>query len=220
MNAKEAYETLRLDLWHWLKERGFELSEDGVYQVDAWEIYHSDMNYLWWTSLWHSGAIPQAWFDIIAEGVGPGVRVLDVGAGHGFSGLSLGMMTGAQVDFYDFDKTSLGAEFIRAMGTKYGLSLGVYEYGEEIGGYDLVVAADLLEHTGNHLAGLRWIGSLGKRMHMCYPVSVEYLPPYVKRVDDWVDDEVIMSVIPHRYALEGTDVADSRRFVSFHQKEA
>lgn len=217
-SAREAYDLLVRELWDWLAAHGHTLAEDGEYEVDLTQLYNNDLDYLWWTALWHAHPVVQSWLDGIAANMSA-ARVLDLGTGNGFTGLTIALLTSAQVVFSDFDATSLGSQFIRDFCEVHDLTYEIRSYQDlDDTEYDIVIAADVLEHTGNHPAALRWFARLGKEVHICYPISVPWAPPYIKRVDDWVDDELIMIAIAARYNLLGTIVSNRRRFVSYQRR--
>ncbi|KKL85249.1 hypothetical protein LCGC14_1956620, partial [marine sediment metagenome] len=62
--------------------------------------------------------------------------------------------------------------------------------------YDIAVALDVMEHTGNHLGFVRWISELAQRVVVCYP-RMEFSPPYVTVVDElsWSNQSSLINAV-------------------------
>ncbi len=141
-----------------------------------------------------------------------GTKIIDVGCCSGITGLNLAVQ-GYPVTFHDFE--GLGLDFIRWFSERHALNTEVIPYGQELERHhDIAIALDVLEHTGNHLAFIKWISYLAGRVMICYPLSVPFMPPYEKVLDEWVDDLAIRDIVRHRYKLIHDEAPGSdRRFL-------
>ncbi len=126
--------------------------------------------------------------------------IVDVGCAFGLAGLPFAMM-GYNVTFHDFE--GVGLEFVRWITGRMNLvNTHVIPYGQPIPRHALALCFDVLEHTGNHLATLKWFKELGDIVAMTYPCRVAYRPPYLKEgLDEWVDDELIVRAIEYRHRV-------------------
>lgn len=161
------------------------------------------------TSFHHDHAVSE-----LVTGLKPpaGTTIIDVGCCSGFTGLTFALQ-GYKVAFHDFE--GLGLQFVRWFGDKHALDIEVIPYGGEIEKrYDIAIALDVMEHTGNHLGFIRWISDLAHRVIICYPLMA-FGPPYSDDLDEWVDDQVIRNVVEARYKLQDDYLSTSadRRFL-------
>lgn len=138
---------------------------------------------------------------------------VDVGCGNGFTGLLLSQYGDFSITFQDYE--GLGLDFIRHYLSKNPQINGsVVPYGEYVPRHTVAVALDVLEHTHNHLASLRWFRSLGDYVAMSYPL-MPYAPPYVVMVDEYVDDEALLYVCEKRYQVILAKIVNGRRFLIY-----
>ena len=142
--------------------------------------------------------------------------VTDAGCMFGGSGLVMAM-AGIKTTFHDFP--GIGLDFIRWYAKEAHIEpyVELLPYGAPIHKADLCLALDVLEHTGNHLATLRWLKQLGQIICMTYPVSVPWNYPFdnAKVIDEWVDDEAIGWVLQRRHDVLFTSLHYERRMVIF-----
>lgn len=172
--------------------------------------YTDSPEYLLYTTSFHHDASIRALIEPLSPPVG--TTIIDVGCCSGFTGLSLAM-NGYRVAFHDFE--GLGLSFIRWFSDRQELNTQVIPYGSEMTErYDLAIALDVMEHTGNHLGFIRWISSLAHKVIVCYPL-MPFAPPYSDQIDEWVDDQVIRSVVESRYKLfdDYLSTSGDRRFL-------
>ena len=81
--------------------------------------------------------------------------------------------------------------------------------------YNIVVALDVLEHTGNHLGFLKWIEGLGEKAFISFPYITKFYPPYEPVIDEWVDVDAISSIIVERYENVDFHRIDGRIFIQY-----
>ena len=126
-------------------------------------------------------------------------KVIDVGCASGITGLNF-LEFGHHVTFHDYD--GIGLEFLRWLRfseKRQNMLISSYECSLSHTPYDIVVAFDVLEHTGNHLGFLKWMESLGKSIVLCFPYSQGFTPPYEPQLDEWVDVDAICNIINLKY---------------------
>ena len=140
-------------------------------------------------------------------------RIVDVGCAAGLTGLPFAL-AGYHVTFHDYE--GLGLRFLRHFIAEQQLAAVVVPYGEPIEQHDWALAVDVIEHTGDQLACLKWLESLGKKILLTYPLTIEYQPPYlVSRVDEWVDDLGIVSLVDYRYKVFLCVKCEQRRYLGY-----
>jgi hypothetical protein len=146
----------------------------------------------------------------LAQRIHPSDTIVDAGCASGFAGLSLAQFGRGRVIFHDYP--GLGLSFLDWFIKNEPLEQArVVAYTEPIEQHDWCLACDVLEHTGNHLAALKWFATLGKKVALCYPLSIGFSPPYVNVIDEWVDDEMIQAAIARRHTILDTAIRDGRR---------
>jgi len=193
------YDTIEKAGDEFLKNIPRHMSDD----TDKIGTYTKSTDYFYQTLEYHRSPYVRS-FNGLALQVLPGFKlhdVVDVGCAWGITGLTFAMQ-GTPTTFYDYD--GIGLDFLRwaKHDTSVGKNINVVPYGEPIKRHGMCLAFDVLEHTGNHLAALRWFKELGDLVVMCYPTRVPRLEPYKPYgLDEWVDDEAIMWVIQRRYQL-------------------
>lgn len=179
------------------------------YLSDKNRAYTASPDYLIYTTSFHHNRNVKAFEESIRPPVG--TQIIDVGCCAGMTGLALAMR-GYPVTFHDFE--GLGLQFVRWISSKRTLDTQVIPYGDQLTRrYDIAIALDVLEHTGNHLSFVRWISGLAGRVMICYPLSSGFEPPYVNVLDEWVDDEMIRLAVSHRYRVLHDQNPDGRRFL-------
>lgn len=179
------------------------------YLSDKKRAYTASSDYLIYVTSFHGNRNVAAFEESIKLPLG--ARFIDVGCCSGVTGLNLAMR-GYQVAFHDYE--GLGLDFIRWFSEKHHLKTEVVPYGQElVNSYDVAIALDVLEHTGNHLAFIKWISYLAGRIMICYPLSTGFSPPYENVLDEWVDDRAIREVVKERYRLIHDEAPDGRRFL-------
>ena len=148
-------------------------------------------------------------------------NIIDVGCALGHTGLEF-VEQNHFVTFYDFPGIGLlFLEWLKAnqefdnMTTKpYGSLNDKFKLDKE-DKFDIVLAFDVMEHTGNHLGFLKWLEHLGNKVYLCFPYVDEYFPPYVPRIDEWVDTDAIIKVIKRRYKNTDFLKVDGRLFAEY-----
>ena len=179
--------------------------------------YTASLDYLAYCSQFHYTPPMEHFFcHYLAAHIQDGQNVLEVGCLTGTSGLVLGRLKQVHLSFHDFE--GLGLDFIRVYCQLEGIKAEVIPYaptGLLRGGYDWVLALDVLEHTGNHLGFIKWVASLGYNVALCYPITTYFSPPHVAVLDEWVDDEAIQWTIERRYKMIVSYCLDGRRYMIF-----
>jgi hypothetical protein len=178
------------------------------YLLDKRRTYTASPDYLIYVTSFHGNRNVAAFEQSICAPLG--TRFIDVGCCSGVTGLNLALR-GYHVTFHDYE--GLGLEFIRWFSKEHRLDTKVIPYGEETVNYDVAIALDVLEHTGNHLAFIKWISSLADKVMICYPLSVPFAPPYENVLDEWVDDKAIRQIVSERYKVVSDENPDGRRFL-------
>lgn len=179
------------------------------YLSDKKRTYTASPDYLIYTVSFHGNRNVAAFEEAIKPPAGS--TIIDVGCCAGITGLNLAWQ-GYPVTFHDFE--GLGLDFIRWFSSRHQLNATVIPYGDELPiCYDLLVALDVLEHTGNHLAFVHWISTLAHQVRICYPLSAGFSPPYANVLDEWVDDEIIRETVAKRYRIIRDEDPDGRRFL-------
>lgn len=146
----------------------------------------------------------------LVERIHPSATIVDTGCASGFAGLSLAQFGRGRITFHDYP--GLGLDFLAWFIESEPLEQAqVVAYSQPIEQHDWCLACDVLEHTGNHLAALKWFATLGKKVGLCYPVSIPFSPPYVNVIDEWVDDGMIQAAIAKRHHILDTVIRDGRR---------
>lgn len=179
------------------------LADKGSLPVSANDkqgTYTSSTGYFLETLNYHKDPWVQSFLTRVIVTTQDTLDAVDAGCAFGITGLCMAM-AGKHVTFHDFE--GLGLAFIRWFGQREGLPIQVVPYGEYIRKHSMVVAFDVLEHTqGKHLAFLRWLRDLGHLVVLTYPCRVGRVPPFEPEgLDEWVDDEAIMTVIQHRHQM-------------------
>lgn len=175
---------------------------------DKHQTYTASPEYLLYTTSFHH----DHWIKELIDSLRPpaGTNFIDVGCCSGFTGLTLALR-GYGVTFHDFE--GLGLQFVRWFSDKHSLNTRIIPYGQDLPeSYDIAIALDVLEHTGNHLGFLYWISGLAKKVVITYPL-LSFVPPYDNRLDEWVDDQAIRSIVESRYHLVDDYSQASRRYL-------
>jgi hypothetical protein len=139
--------------------------------------------------------------------------ITDVGCVFGFSGLPLAH-AGYHVTFHDFE--GYGLEFIKWYIAREKLDAEVIPYGGVVHRQDVVLAIDVLEHTGNHLGAIKWFKELGDVVALSYPVRVPWKPPFEPSgLDEWIDDELMCMALRFRYQVYNSSLQHGWRTVVY-----
>jgi len=143
-----------------------------------------------------------------------------VGCALGHTGLQF--IQEHHVTFYDF--AGIGLLFLQWLkDDQQYQNMTVFPYGgiqDEIEKtkhekFDIVLAFDVLEHTGNHLGFLKWIEYLGNKVYLCFPFVNKFYPPYVPRIDEWVDTDAICDIVHSRYKNVDMLRVDQRIYIEY-----
>ena len=189
-------------------------SDVPISETDLIETYTKSTKYLKYTIAFHFNPYVLM-FMKTAFGRQEKADIIDVGCCSGFTGLMLAIR-GHRVTFHDFE--GVGLDFIRWVSNRHNLDTTVIPYGDPVEcRYDIAVALDVMEHTGNHLGFVRWISELARRVVVCYP-RMEFSPPYVTVVDEWIDDEGVRMGIGSRYNVIVDYEGGGRRFMIWEEK--
>lgn len=195
----------------------FTLGRDNGILFDAknpLSIYTCSIGYLSDVIQYHRTPDMARFILSLLDRIEPGDSIVDAGCASGFTGLSLAQYGRERVTFHDFP--GVGLEFLSwFIKTESLKTAKVVAYGQPIEQHQWCLACDMLEHTGNHLATLRWLSTLGQKVALCYPLSVPFSPPYVRTIDEWVDDEMIQAAIARRNTIIETDIRDGRRYTIY-----
>lgn len=176
---------------------------------DKIRTYTESADYLIGTTYFHNDIYVKQ-FEADFKKHSPGTRFLDVGCCTGSTGLALARR-GYHVGFHDFE--GLGLEFIRWLSGEESLDTDVIPYGtKEPVDYNVAIALDVMEHTGNHLGFIRWISSLAPKVIITYPLMA-FAPPYEMVIDEWIDDEAVRTILYERYTVLVDHTNASRRFL-------
>lgn len=185
------------------------------------DLYTKSINYIASTTAFHMSLSVIEFIASLTGLIDTNDLVVDVGTCSGFTGLSIALAGKRDVTLYDFD--GIGGEFIKYFIEQEGLTdcrfLPYSPENDKRKKYDWAIALDVLEHSGNQLAFVRWLTNLGRNVAMTYPMSVSFYPPYMSPIDDWVDDEIIVGVIGARYNILENYATNGRRFLIFSTQE-
>ncbi len=182
-------------------------------------LYTQDSTYLLYSVGWHSGYDICQFIEELARQIAPDDSVIEVGCESGITGLTLAHLCHNCDQFYltlhDYD--GLGPQFARDYAKKHNLPIHWQPYGVEPERHNWVVATDVLEHSGNHLAFLKWLDILGHFKVVTYPLSGRFCPPYgiESVIDEWVDDEGVLEVIGRRHRMIVSRIRDDRRYLIY-----
>lgn len=179
--------------------------------VDAkMDTYTRSAEYQFSVTHYHSTTDTALFILDLVKRIQPTDTIVDAGCASGFAGLSLAQYGRKRVTFHDYP--GLGLDFLAWFIKNEPLEQAqVVAYTQPIEQHNWCVACDVLEHTGNHLAALKWFATLGQKVALCYPVTVPFQPPYVNVIDEWVDDEMIQAAIAKRHTIIETYIRDGRR---------
>jgi len=148
-------------------------------------------------------------------------NIIDVGCALGHTGLKF-VEREHFVTFYDFP--GIGLAFLEWLKIDQGFNNMITKpYGslndkfklDKEDKFDIILAFDVMEHTGNHLGFLKWLEHLGNKVYLCFPYVDEYFPPYVPRIDEWVDTDTIIKVIKRRYKNVDFLKVDGRLYAEY-----
>lgn len=185
---------------------------DRAYSQDEKQAAYTESGkYLIYTTYYHDSiGLPELMKRIYEQ---PFQTVIDIGCCSGITGLIIAIDKKRAVTFHDFE--GLGLRFIRWFIEKHGLNTcKVIPYGDNIEYYDLVVGLDVIEHTGNHLGFIRWINDIGDVKFITHPL-MDFAPPYVNVLDEWVDGDAISLIIRSRYEMLFDYKQNNRRFMAW-----
>jgi hypothetical protein len=223
VNAEECFKVLFEDLKEYLGQyyKTVTISDPGKeqykYTGSKINLYTSDHNYLMYSVVWHRDGSVQSFLDQLVPFIGEDKTILEVGCETAFSGLTLAMIGGNPLTIHDY--FGIGPMFALWCAEKHGLDVKFVPYGVKPDQHDWVVATDVLEHSGNHLLFLKWIEALADKRAITYPTAVEIYPPYAEVLDEWVDDNVIASVILSRNDVDVLQIGpDGRRYIVYSKK--
>jgi hypothetical protein len=185
--------------------------------TDKVQTYTKSTDYFFETMEYHRCPYVQEFNGVALQAMGAFKMhtAVDVGCAWGVTGLVVAEH-GIPVTFHDFE--GAGLDFLRWTKNNGNLKdkINVVPYGDPIKRHGTCLAFDVLEHTGNHLAALRWFKELGDLVIMCYPTRVPLLEPFKPYgLDEWVDDEAIMWTIQRRYQLIYSSLRYSWRSIVF-----
>lgn len=141
-------------------------------------------------------------------------KIWDVGCVCGYTGMAFAL-NGYDVAFHDFD--GLGLDFLRWMKDENVLgyqNITIVPYGEPAPRRDWAIALDVIEHTTNQLAFLRWMSDLGRRVAFTFPTS-PYKEPFRLPLDQWVDGEAVGWIVERRHNVIHNEIADGRTYIVF-----
>lgn len=186
----------------------------GTNSDDLEETYTRSTEYLTYTTQFHRAADIAEFLVKVINQIKPGDTITDVGCHSGFTGLSVVMAGKQRVTFHDFE--GIGLEFVEWYIEHNDIGEArIIPYGTNPSRSKWVLAFDVLEHTGNQLAALKWLELLTNHyVAMTYPL-IGYHPPYIKPIDEYVDDEAIQMVIDSRYTIKESYIADGHRFTIY-----
>ncbi len=117
----------------------------------------------YWAWLWDSA--PDMVATLAAGAIGPGARVLEVGAGLGLVGLGLALSSGAHVTLTDYDPTALEAIPVQAqLNGIDSVNVAHLDWrdpsSDPEGTFDVIVGCDVIYEGGAHLPLLELCGRL------------------------------------------------------------
>jgi 2-polyprenyl-3-methyl-5-hydroxy-6-metoxy-1,4-benzoquinol methylase len=193
-----------------------ERPEVPVSTSDKLRTYTTSPQYLAYCAQYHQSPDVAQFLLTVAGLIQPGDSLVDVGCCAGFTGLMLAGYDKYPVTFHDYG--GIGLDFLRWVLANHDYpQTRVIPYHQPIEPHKWVVACDVLEHTGNHLATLRWLSELSSYgVVLCYPTAPAFAPPYVTdRLDEWVDDEAIQWVIERRYKVITSYIEETRRYTIY-----
>lgn len=211
--------------YQWLLEqisKFIEERSDLVYfdnYEDKYSVYTKSFEYLRNSAAFHTSSFVQEYISNLISDINIESRIIDIGCGSGATGMQFAFL-GHDITFCDFE--GIGLEFVRWLieKEKYENAKVVpYENANRdfFVFYDIILAFDVLEHTGNHLAFIKWLASLGKRVILTFPINEPFYPPYEnnKVLDEWVDWEAIQWIVYMRYFNIQFKIIDGRAYVDF-----
>ncbi len=192
------------------------LALPGYKKATSEQYYTQSPWYLLYTTEFHDDPNVSNFINMITSRTLTGTTFVDVGCGSGMTGLLIALQ-GFAVTFHDYE--SLGMDFIRGFIARHGLSASVIPYGEEVPRHTVAIALDVLEHTSSHVSTLRWLRELGINVALTYPL-LPYRRPYIREVDEYVDDEAMMLVANQRYNVVFATIHNKRRFLIYRDEVA
>ncbi len=180
---------------------------------DVNDIYVNNSEYLMSCTSFHFSD-DMIDFHMKLEGaIGIDDSVIDVGCESGITGLLLAH-SDRKVTFFDYD--SIGLWFIRWYLDKMHLPGETRIYSSDMPKHDYALALDVIEHSGDSLAFLRWMETLGKKVFITYPLTVGWQPTYLPtRIDEYVDDDAVRLICHARYSVFLDERVDDRRFLGY-----
>lgn len=184
------------------------------------EVYTQSIDYVTSTTRYHLEGPIIRFIASLSVLISPKDAIVDVGTCSGFTGFLMALAGKLDVTFYDYE--GIGSDFIEYFIEQEDLAEQCrflpYSSDNDKRKYDWVIALDVLEHTGNQLAFIKWLTNMGKNVAITYPMSIGFTPPWFKVVDDWVDDEAILKIIGDRYVISKNYTTQNRRFLVFHTR--
>lgn len=213
------------DLSHQMQGKLLEWAEQ---HPEVWEtrnnvgtlpsLYQTSLKYLLATMGYHQDAELECFLVKVRERIQQEGKVLDLGCATGVVGTWF-LLQGYPVAFQDY--MGWGLKFLQEQPWESIVNWEVdvpeiIAYGHQVLDVDWVLALDVIEHAGDPLRFLHWIGKLGKNIALSYPIEIPFQPPYLpQRTDEWVDDEAVNWVVAKRYNLLESYKANGRRYIAY-----
>jgi hypothetical protein len=188
-------------------------------------LYQGSLKYLLQTMRYHQDPELERFLVKVRGEMGSGATILDLGCATG----TIGAWFAAQdhpVLFYDYE--GFGLRFLHESDWDGWIKkersaprvAHVVSYDEPAPRASWVLALDVMEHTGDPLRFLYWIGALGRHFAVSYPVEIAFRPPFMpQQIDEWVDDEAVNWVIERRYRMLESYRANGRRYIIFRKAD-
>ena len=223
MDVAQYVKPLRKSLKEYLERRNapeiMKIVQDKyIIDSDLFEVYTASPRYQMYITEFHEEPDICNYINSILESTalessGREFSFVDAGCGSGFTGLSIALASKKLVTFHDF--AGLGLDFISDyLIHNPEINAKVVPYGKYVPRHVMAIALDVLEHTGNHLCTLKWLRDLGDYVAISYPL-MPYFPPFVKVLDEYVDDEAIQWVCEKRYRIILSEIFNGRRFLIY-----